>query len=110
MSAGRCRFDWCQTDALEHRVDPSHHTRDLGHGMLLSVDMEGRPIANWMPDWSEWWINHPEDVTEFDGVTDMLRGLKRDYENFRNALMADPKFAVEVAIVRMRDQRIGSDS
>ncbi|OZB78169.1 MAG: hypothetical protein B7X41_20255, partial [Microbacterium sp. 14-71-5] len=65
MSEGTCRFAWCQTDADEHATDPSRHTRELGYGMLLSVDTDGHPIANWMPDWSEWWINHPEEVAEY---------------------------------------------
>jgi hypothetical protein len=92
-----CRFDWCETPADLHHDDPSDHSRDLGFGMKLCIDNEGNPITNWMPDWSEWWIDTHGDIsTEYEGVAKMLSELEANYTAFRNDLINDPRFAREV--------------
>lgn len=97
MATATCRFAWCETDANQHAEDPSYHTRELGFGMLLTVNNEGQPIANWMPDWSEWWIDKPDEIdTEYSSVTAMLCNLTADFNAFRDALIDDPQFAKEV--------------
>lgn len=99
-----CRFGWCETPADIHSDDISHHTRELGYGMLLTVDLQGEPITNWMPDWGEWWIDRPEDIgIEYESVVTMLRDLPANYNAFRDALLSDPSFAEEVATMKARD-------
>lgn len=101
-----CRFGWCDTPATIHADDVSHHTRDLGHGMLLTVDTNGMPITNWMPDWQEWWINKPEEIdTEYGAVATMLCDLPKHYREFREELINDPVFADEVIAMKAKDAR-----
>ncbi|WP_091226792.1 hypothetical protein [Microbacterium sp. 3J1] len=101
-----CRFGWCETPADLHASDTSHHSRELGYGMMLTVDLQGEPISMWMPDWDEWWIDKPEDVdTEYAGVAAMLRDLPANYTAFRTALVSDPLFADEVAAMKAKDAR-----
>lgn len=101
-----CRFGWCDTPADVHADDISHHTRDLGHGMLLTVDMDGEPVTNWMPDWQEWWIDKPEAIgSEYGDVATMLCDLPKHYREFREALISDPLFAHEVSVMKARDAR-----
>ncbi|MEN0023243.1 MAG: hypothetical protein AAGC61_08170 [Microbacterium sp.] len=96
-----CRYAWCETPADIHAEDPSYHTRELGHGMKLTVENNGMPGTNWMPDWSEWWIDKPEDAgTEYESVIAMLRDLPKNYREFREALVNDPLFIEEVATMR----------
>ncbi|MBT2484626.1 MULTISPECIES: hypothetical protein [unclassified Microbacterium] len=72
--------------------------------MLLTVNMDGQPIANWMPDWGEWWIDKPGEIdTEYDDVAIMLCELPKQYREFREALINDPVFADEVAAVKAKD-------
>lgn len=104
IKKNNCRFAWCETPDDLHADDTSYHTRELGHGMILSVDNDGNAISNWMPDWSEWWIDKPEDIDrEYDAVINMLRDLPRLYREFREALMNDSRFADEVAEMNARD-------
>ena len=101
-----CRFGWCETPADMHSEDPSYHTRELGFGMLLAVNIDGQPITNWMPDWGEWWIDSPEEIdAEYEAAMVMLRELPRQYREFREALVSDPLFAGEVAAVKAKDAR-----
>ncbi|CAN7221605.1 hypothetical protein LJR044_003170 [Microbacterium foliorum] len=73
--------------------------------MLLAVNVEGQPISNWMPDWSEWWINRPDEIdTEYASVADMLRNLSQTFRAFRDALASDPEFAAEVAAMKERER------
>lgn len=101
-----CRFSWCETPADIHADDISYHTRELGHGMKLTVELDGRPSTNWMPDWDEWWIDRAEDIgDEYKSVVTMLRELTANYNAFRDALLNDPVFADEVAAMRAKDAK-----
>lgn len=104
MVTAGCRFAWCETDANQHAEDPSYHTRELGFGMLLTVDNEGQPITNWMPDWQEWWIDKPDEIdTEYTSVAEMLRGLRANFTAFREALTSDPQYAAEVEAMKVKE-------
>lgn len=83
-----CQFDWCETPAEMHAEDPTYHTRELGFGMLLAVDLEGNPYVNWMPDWSEWWAAGHEVEQEFEPVIQMLQGIPANLARFTEALKA----------------------
>ncbi|MCK2022768.1 hypothetical protein KZC52_07525 [Microbacterium sp. kSW2-24] len=99
-----CRLSWCETPADIHAEDVSHHTRELGFGMMLTVDLNGKPMTNWMPDWSEWLNDRPEDfVAEYNDVAVMLTSLPEQFKEFRDALLSDPKFAEEVAAAKAKD-------
>lgn len=101
-----CRYAWCETDAKTHADDISWHTRELGFGMKLTVQLDGSPITLWMPNFDEWWIDKPEDVdSEYEGVVAMLRDLPRVYREFREALVKDPLFAEEVAAMKANDAK-----
>ncbi len=100
-----CRFVWCETPADIHADDISYHTRELGHGMKLCVELHGEPITMWMPDWDEWWIDEPEDVdTEYESIAAMLRDLPDNYRRFREELLSDPLFVEEVATMQAKDK------
>lgn len=102
-----CRFGWCETPADIHADDISFHTRELGHGMKLTVENDGSPITMWMPDFDEWWIDKPEDVdSEYESVVTMLRNLPENYREFRKALINDPLFATEVATMQAKDAEV----
>lgn len=100
-----CRFGWCETSADLHAEDPSYHTRELGFGMKLTVDNNGTPITNWMPDWQEWWIDGPEEIdTEYEPVAAMLSELNSNYTAFHDELVNDPTFALEVTAMKEREK------
>ena len=99
-----CRYAWCETDPQQHADDPTYHTREVGHGMLFAVDLEGEPHVNWMPDWSEWIATLPEIDEAFDDVEIMLCELKRDFRHFHATLTEDPLFAAEVAGIKEREK------
>ncbi len=98
-----CRYVWCATDPQQHADDPTYHTREIGHGMLFAVNLEGEPQANWMPDWSEWTATLPDIDKAFDDVEIMLCQLKRDFRDFHDTLTGDPQFAAEVEAMKVKE-------